>query len=131
MNLGKRIGIIDKIKRKKVSVGRQYSSAGYNPKRSCFHLAERTEKHATLGSKSKHSLSDLVFQCPPQAQGINSATSITIKYKQKIVNKLFHKFENKFCLIQPIIPTSVIGGGEGGISFFLTNAKFDTYLPTT
>ena len=78
-NLEKRIGIIDKIKRKKVRVGRQYSSAGYNPKRSCFHLAAKTEKHATLGFKSRHSLSDFAFQCPPPAQGINSKRSTARK----------------------------------------------------
>ena len=130
MNLGKRIGMIERIKRKKVRVGRQYSSAGYNPKSSCFHLAVKTEKQATLGSKSRHSLNDFVCQCPPQAHGKNSAASMKRKYKQNKVRKLFHQPENKFCLIQPIIPTSVIGGGDGAISFFLTNAIFDTYLPT-
>ena len=52
-------------KKIKVNVGLQYSSAGYSPKSNCFHLAVSTEKHATSGSKSRHSLSDLVFQCPP------------------------------------------------------------------
>ena len=130
MNLGKRMGIIDKIKRKNVRVGRQYSSAGYNPNSNCFHLAVKTEKQATLGSKSRHSLNDFVCQCPPQAHGKNSAASVNKKYKQNKVRKLFHQPENKFCLIQPTAPTSVIGGGEGNISFFLTNAILDTYLPT-
>ena len=64
-NLGNNMGTIASNKQKKVKVGLQYSSAGYNPKSSCFHLAARTEKHATSGSMSKHSLRDLVFQCPP------------------------------------------------------------------
>ena len=52
MNLGKRMGTIDIINRQKVNIGRQYSSAGYKPNRSCFHLALRTEKQATSGFMS-------------------------------------------------------------------------------
>ena len=63
--LGNSMGTIASKKQTNVKVGLQYSSAGYKPKRSCFHLAAKTEKQATSGSKSKHSLSDLVFQCPP------------------------------------------------------------------
>ena len=54
--------MIEKIKSINVTVGRQYSSAGYNPKSNCFHLAVKTEKQATSGFKSKHSLRDFVFQ---------------------------------------------------------------------
>ena len=72
--------MIDKTRNPKVTVGRQYSSAGYKPKSSCFHLAVNTEKQATSGFRSKHSLSDLVFQCPPQAQGINSERITNKKY---------------------------------------------------
>ena len=49
INLVKSIGTIDKIKRKKVKIGRQYSSTGYKPNKSCFHLAVSTEKQATSG----------------------------------------------------------------------------------
>ena len=64
-NFGNNIGTMASIKKIKVKVGLQYSSAGYSPKSNCFHLAASTEKQATSGSKSRHSLSDLVFQCPP------------------------------------------------------------------
>ena len=33
-----------------------------------------------------------------------------------MVNIVFSQEENKFCFNQPITPTSVIGGAEGGIT---------------
>jgi len=41
-----------------------------------------------------------------------------------MVNIEFSQEENKFCFNQPIAPTSVSGGAEGGIVCFLTNAIF-------
>ena len=127
---GKRIGTIDINNSINVKVGRQYSSAGYSPNRSCFHLAVSTEKHATFGSKSKHSLNDFVFQCPPHAQGKKSEKITIMKYKESKVNNPLNQFENKFCFTQPITPTSVNGGGDGGISFCLTYAILVIHLPT-
>ena len=105
-----------------MSVGLQYWSAGYSPNRSCSHLAAKTEKHATFGSRSIHSLRDFAFQCPPHAHGMKSIRQIKIKYNENSVRNELNHEENKFCRIQPITPTSIKGGGEGGIDFSLTYA---------
>ena len=44
------------------------------------------------------------------------------KYNENRVKNEFNHEENKFCRIQPITPTSIKGGGEGGIDFSLTYA---------
>ena len=60
---------------------------------------------------------------------IKSHKMMTMKYRDKMVNIVFNQEENKFCFNQPIAPTSVIGGAEGGISCFLTKAIFVIILP--
>ena len=55
---------------------------------------------------------------------------ITIKYNDRMVSIEFSQEENKFCFNQPITPTSVIGGAEGGIACSLTKAIFVIYLTT-
>ena len=58
---------------------------------------------------------------------MKSHNIITIKYTDNTVSIEFSHDENKFCLNHPISPTSVIGGADGGISFFLTK-NVDTNL---
>ena len=53
-----------------------------------------------------------------------------MKYRDKTVRIEFNQLENKFSLNHFIIPTSVIGGADCGISFSLTYASLDIYFPT-
>jgi hypothetical protein len=60
---------------------------------------------------------------------MKSHNIITIKYTDNTVSIELSHDENKFCLNHPIGPTSVIGGADGGISFFLTKAILVIIVP--
>ena len=55
---------------------------------------------------------------------MKSHNMMTMKYNDSMVNIELSQEENRFCFSQPIAPTSVIGGAEGGIVCFLTKAIF-------